>query len=79
MTRGKNYANVQKFLHDGYGIPFASALMSCVECYLPSIIEDGVVPGDTILERHWVLCTFLKILLKDEYGVDLDSNENVES
>lgn len=68
----KDYKAVVELLHDGYGEMLSVALMDCVECYLPSFIKDGGLPTDSALEGHWVLCTLLKALLKDEYGVCLD-------
>lgn len=67
----KKYDAVLEFLTDGFGADLCVALMDCVERYLPSLIEDGCVPGDVLLNSHWTLCALLKAVLKDEYGVDL--------
>lgn len=68
----KTYPATMEFLTDGYGVMLASALMDCVERYLPSYINDNCVPGDSILNCHWALCMLLKCVLKDEFGVDLE-------
>ena len=68
----KKYDAVLEFLQDGYGKELAGALMDCVERYLPSVIADGSVPCEAILNCHWSLCAMLKALLKDEWGVDLE-------
>ena len=68
----KKYEAVMELLHDGYGVTLARCLMDCVERYLPSIVNDGIVPDEAMLDNHWVLCRLLKCVLKDEYGVDLD-------
>jgi hypothetical protein len=43
-----------------------------VEHYLPSYITDNCIPGDPVLDCHWALCALLKVVLKDEFGMDLE-------
>lgn len=67
------YESVMEFFTDGYGRMAAVALMNFVESCLPSLIKDGYVPGEEVLDCHWALCALLKAVVKDEYGVDLGS------
>lgn len=77
-TERKKYETVVAFLQDGYGPGVSIALMDCVERYLPSFVKDGCVPSDDILRYHWMLCSLLKAVMKDEYGVDLEGAEEQE-
>ena len=74
-TERKKYETVVSFLQDGFGPGVSVALMDCVERYLPSFINEGSVPCGKILDYHWTLCALLKAVVKDEFGVDLEGDE----
>ena len=72
MEGKKEYPTVLEFLQDGYGEPLATTLMDVISRYGYTLHAVGIDPGQNDAESLWQLCTLLKCILKDEFGVDLD-------
>ena len=68
----KKYEAVMEFLRDGYGERLATALMTCIERYLYATECLDICPGEWDADNVWYLCTLLKCVLKDEFGIDLE-------
>lgn len=75
MKQQNKYEAVMQLLNDGYGKNLTCALMECVERYLPSLAKEGMVPCEEMIAYHSSMCSLLKALLKDEWGVDLEGGE----
>lgn len=65
------YKAVVEFLNDGYAEHLVPALWEAVTRLLPSMLRDGEVPGEGVLNEYWALCELLRRVLIDEYGLDL--------
>lgn len=65
--KAKNYENVLRYFHDGYGVGLCGVLLKSMERYVqPDMCSDSDVDG------LWHLSTLLKCVLKDEHGIDID-------
>lgn len=69
--RNNDYAAVVEMLQDGYGGHVKAALWDCIVRYLPSMVREGIEPGEPALDAHWTLCELFERLMRDEYGIDL--------
>ena len=65
------YKAVVEFLNDGYAEHLVPALWEAVTRLLPSMLRDGEVPGEGVLNEYWALCELLRCVVRDEYGLDL--------
>lgn len=65
------YKAVVEFLNDGYAEYLVPALWDCIVRYLPSMVREGIEPGEPAMDAHWALCELLRHVLIDEYGLDL--------
>ena len=68
----KKYEAVLEFMTEGYGPRLAQVLMTCMERYLYATDALDMCPGKWDAGNMWYLSTFVKCILKDEYGVDLE-------
>ena len=67
----KDYKSVVEMLQFGYGPHLKAALWDCIVRYLPSMVREGIEPGEPALDAHWALCELFERLMRDEYGIDL--------
>ena len=75
----KDYKSVVEMLQFGYGPHLKAALWDCVVRYLPSMVREGIEPGEPALDAHWTLCELFERLMRDEYGIDLYDPEPTPS
>lgn len=66
----ENYPAVSGFFRDGYGAPLCTVLLRSMERYIDT---DNPRPDDQ--NGMWLLSSLLKCVMRDEFGVDLDSTK----